>query len=110
MSMVKSIQSQTASEIALRICPKSRVFSGGEIQIFATSEQFEAFVTALVADRTKRILDALDCMDHGCRDPGFQGHENGLGDEKAGDQLQAAREELVRLVGHVKVPEPVYED
>ena len=49
-------------------------------------------------------------MDHGCRKPGFQGHENGLGDESAGNELQAAREELERLVGHVKVPEPAYED
>lgn len=33
-------------------------------------------------------------MDHGCREPGFQGHENGLGDAIAGDELQSAREEL----------------
>lgn len=77
---------------------------------YPTMAQLEAFAALSVELKSKRILDALDCMDHGCREPGFQGHENGLGDAKAGDELQAAREELVRLVGHVKVPEPVFAD
>lgn len=56
---------------------------------------------ASIANHTKRLLNALDAMDHGCREPGFRGHENGLGDSTAGDELQAAREELAALVGHV---------
>lgn len=54
---------------------------------------------------TKRLLDALDGMDRGCREPGFRGHENGLGESSAGDELQAAREELAALVGHVQAVE-----
>lgn len=76
---------------------------------YPTMAQLEAFACLSVELKSKRILDALDCMDHGCREPGFQGHENGLGDESAGNELQAAREELERLVGHEKVPEPTFE-
>lgn len=61
-----------------------------------------------IAASTKRLLAALDGMDRGCNAPGFQGHENGYG-EPAGDELQAAREELSTVVGHaaaVEVNEP----
>lgn len=49
---------------------------------------------------TRRLLAALDGMDRGCREPGFRGHQNGLGEE-SGNELQDAREELVNLIGHV---------
>lgn len=48
-----------------------------------------------------RLLTALDGMDRGCTEPGFNGHQNGYGEESAGDELQAAREGLAALVGHV---------
>ncbi len=75
-----------------------------------TDEELAILLTKIVTESSTRLLQALDCMDHGCREPGFQGHENGLGDGKAGDELQAAREELERLVGHTKVPEPTFEE
>ena len=56
-----------------------------------------------------RLLTALDGMDRGCTEPGFRGHQNGYGEESAGDELQAAREELASLMGHiaaVEVEEP----
>ena len=53
---------------------------------------------------SKRLLDALDGMDRGCTEPGFRGHENGLG-EDSGNELQEAREELVSLTGHVPIVE-----
>lgn len=59
--------------------------------------------TALAA-AIARLLAALDGMDRGCTDPGFCGHENGYG-EPAGDELQAAREALELLVGHVAAPD-----
>lgn len=91
---------ESATDIALRVCPKTRIFSGGEVQLFATSQQFEALVRELVAQRTGRLLDALDGMVRGCREPSFSRHENGLGESSAGVELQAAREELSVLVGH----------
>lgn len=48
---------------------------------------------------TKRLLVALDAMDSGCREPGFRGFQNGLG-EDSGTELQEAREELAAMVGH----------
>ncbi|MFC6281144.1 hypothetical protein [Polaromonas aquatica] len=96
---------ESAMDITLRVCPKTRVFSGGEIQMFATAAQFDNLVREIVAHHAKRILTALDGMDRGCITPGFRGHQNGYGEESAGDELEAAREELVELVGHVAVEE-----
>lgn len=48
-SEIQSQAAQSAVDIALEVCPKSRVFSGGEMQILATSEQFEALVSKLRA-------------------------------------------------------------
>ena len=79
-----------------------------ERHVFTDADLAE-FAKQVLERGTVRLLNALDCMDHGCREPGFQGHENGLGDEKAGDELQSAREELVTFVGHQAVPEPVFE-
>lgn len=101
---------ESATDIAKRICPKTRIFSGGEVQLFATSEQFETLVMTLVANRTKRLLVALDGMDLGCSEPGFRGFQNGYGEESAGNELQAAREELVALVGHVAAVEDEDDD
>lgn len=56
---------------------------------------------AIVGKAAARLLVALDGMDRGCTDPGFRGHQNGLGEE-AGNELQDAREELAELVGHVR--------
>jgi hypothetical protein len=58
-----------------------------------------------IAASTERLLAALDGMDRGCTEPGFRGHQNGYGEESAGDELQAAREELAALVGHVALEE-----
>lgn len=55
---------------------------------------------AVVEPAARRLLAALDGMDRGCREPGFRGHQNGLGEE-SGDELQDAREELAKLVGHI---------
>lgn len=103
----QSAEPETAIDIALRVCTKARTFSDGEIQMFATAEQFDTFVREVVAMHTKRLLSALDCMDLGCTEPGFQGHENGYGESSAGDELQAAREDLAGLVGHVPLAEPI---
>lgn len=79
-----------------------------ERHIFTDADLAE-FAKQVLAAGTARLLNALDCMDHGCREPGFNGHENGLGDSKAGDELQAAREELAAFVEHQAVSEPVFE-
>lgn len=79
-----------------------------ERHIFTDADLAE-FAKQVLAVGTARVLNALDCMDHGCREPGFNGHENGLGDVAAGNELQAAREELEAYVRHQKVPEPVVE-
>ena len=84
--------------------------AGGRMAPQLTENELAGLVNEAVASATKRLLDALDCMDHGCRDPGFKGYENGLGDESAGNELQAAREELTAMVEHQSVPEPVFED
>lgn len=90
---------ETSIDIARRVCRKTRVFSGGEVELSATAEQFQTLVSELVARHASRLLLALDAMDRGCNTPGFRGHQNGLG-EDAGDELQAAREELTAFVGH----------
>ena len=64
-----------------------------------------AQLEATVGKMSGRILAALDGMDRGCTEPGFRGHQNGYGEESAGDELQAAREELAALVGHVAAVE-----
>lgn len=49
------LQQESDLEMAVRICgPKTRIFSGGEIQLFATSAQFEEFVRQLVAKHVGR--------------------------------------------------------
>lgn len=65
-----------------------------------TLEQLETIVGKIAA----RLLAALDGMDRGCTQKGFKGHENGHG-EPAGDELEAARDELAALVGHVAAVE-----
>jgi hypothetical protein len=45
----------------------------------------------------KRLLSALDRLDEGCREPGFQGCENGSG-EMVGDEAEDARQALRDLV------------
>lgn len=44
-----------------------------------------------------RLLAALDKLDEGSREPGFAGWQNGNG-EPCGDEVEAARHELARLV------------
>lgn len=62
-------------------------------------------IEAIVGMASVRLLMALDGMDRGCTEPGFRGHQNGYGEESAGDELQTAREELAALVGHVAAAE-----
>lgn len=44
-----------------------------------------------------RLLDALDRLDHGSREPGFRGWENGYG-EPCGDEVEDARQAMAALV------------
>lgn len=46
-----------------------------------------------------RLLTALDKLDEGCNCPGFNGWQNGHG-EDVGDEAQAAREALEAITGH----------
>jgi len=66
---------------------------------------FETEVRTFLAAHTSRLLAALDGMDRGCVEKGFQGQQNGYGEPNAGDELQAARDELAALVGHVAAAE-----
>lgn len=75
-----------------------------ERHVFTDADLLE-LIAGVLSVSTKRLLTALDGMDRGCREPGFRGHENGLGESSAGDELQDAREELVALVGHVPAAE-----
>ena len=43
-----------------------------------------------------RLLDALDRLDHGSREPGFRGWENGHG-EPCGDEVEDARQALAAV-------------
>ena len=43
-----------------------------------------------------RLLDALDRLDHGSREPGFRGWENGNG-EPCGDEVEDARQALAAV-------------
>lgn len=43
-----------------------------------------------------RLLDALDRLDHGSREPGFRGLENGYG-EPCGDEVEDARQALAAV-------------
>lgn len=79
-----------------------------ERHVFTDADLVE-FAKQVLTRGTLRLLNAMDCMNHGCREPGFQGHENGLGDETAGNELQQARDELAAYVEHQAVPEPVFE-
>lgn len=101
-----------ARQIAETIVPSVAIAKNvlGAWCVTLTQTELASLMTNVVTKSSTRLLNALDCMDHGCREPGFKGWENGLGDEKAGDELQAAREELGVLVGHAPVPEPVFED
>ena len=92
-------------DIALWACSDSRVFDNGDILLSATESQFDNLVRCLVQKHVAKILAALDRMDHGCTVPGFRGFEDGYGDGSAGDELQDAREELEKLVGHIAVAE-----
>ena len=60
-------------------------------------------------DRLKAIeaaacdfLKTMDRMDEGCENPGFRGWQNGHG-EPCGDDAQAARETLARLLFNHKI-------
>lgn len=106
------ITASTARQMAEAATPPTAIAKNvlGAWCVTLTDVELSRLLTNAVTESSTRLLNALDCMDHGCREPGFQGHENGLGDESAGNELQAAREELGRLVGHIKVPEPTFED
>ena len=43
-----------------------------------------------------RLLGALDRLDHGSREPGFRGWENGYG-EPCGDEVEDARQALAAV-------------
>lgn len=46
---------ESEMEIAVRTCgPKTRIFSGGEIQLFATAEQFNELVRQIVEKHAVR--------------------------------------------------------
>ena len=109
MAGITSTQARQMAEAMLPSVAIAKNALGGWA-VTLTEAELAALLTKAGTHSTTRLLNALDCMDHGCREPGWRGHENGLGDEKAGDELQEAMEELVLLVGHEKVPEPVYED
>ena len=96
--------SQDPVDVALRVCShkNSRTFSGSEIHIHATSEQFDEMVKQLVANKVGRLLTALDILDHGCAKPGFKDWQNGHG-TPVGDEVQAALDELTAFVDHVAV-------
>lgn len=52
---LEALRSESDQELAVRMCsPKSRIFSGGEIQLVATSQQFEELVRALVAKHSSK--------------------------------------------------------
>jgi hypothetical protein len=104
-------QQETATELALRICAgkPTRAFSGGEVLLFATAEQFDALVKQLVAQKVGRLLNALDVLDHGCAKPGFRQWQNGHG-APVGDEVQDALDELSIFVGHIKVEEEADEE
>lgn len=105
-----SIALKSDIDIALWSCSDSRLFENGDILLSATESQFDNLVRCLVQKHVAKILAALDRMDHGCTVPGFRGFENGYGDGSAGDELQDAREELERLVGHVAAEEVTLPD
>lgn len=56
----------------------------------ATYTVTAAQLQAVVARATARLLAAMDGMDRGCMPWGFRGHQNGYGEESAGDELQTA--------------------
>lgn len=68
---------------------------------YPIAAQLETFAMLVLTDKCKRLLVAMDGLDRGCTEPGFRGFQNGYGEESAGDELQAAREELAILVGHI---------
>jgi len=50
---------ESEMEMAVRICgPNSRIFSGGEIQLFATAEQFNELVREIVEKHAGRASAA----------------------------------------------------
>lgn len=50
-----SMTQESEMEMAVRICgPKTRIFSGGEIQMFATAEQFNELVRSIVKKHAGR--------------------------------------------------------
>lgn len=84
--------------------------AGGALLPQLTANELAGIVNEALMVHTKRLLTALDGMDLGCTEPGFNGFENGYGDSSAGDELEAARQELVALVGHVPAVEEVTQD
>jgi hypothetical protein len=104
-------QQETATELALRICAgkPTQAFSGGEVLLFATAEQFDELAKQLVAQKIGRLLNALDILDHGCAKPGFRQWQNGHG-APVGDEVQDALDELSTFVGHIKVEEELGEE
>lgn len=92
---------------------KAAIESGAELSLAyeidgaiqpATYAVTMAQLEFIVGKATARLLAAIDRMDRGCREPGFRGRQNGLGEE-SGNELQEAREELELLVGHVALVE-----
>jgi hypothetical protein len=80
-----------------------------ERHVFSDADLIE-FAKEVLSKGTTPLLNAMDRMDHGCREPGWRGHDNGLGDTTAGDELQDALDKLRLFVNHQPVPEPALED
>lgn len=78
--------------------------AGGRMVPQLTENELAGLVIEAIAQAVSPLLKALDGMDRGCKEPGFKGHENGYG-EPVGDELQATREELAALIGHVAAVE-----
>lgn len=94
--MAKSLH-KIAIESGAELAPACEI--GGSMQPATYAVTVEQ-LGAIVGKTAGRLLTALDGMDRGCAEKGFKGHENGYG-EPAGDELDAARDELALLVGHI---------
>lgn len=78
--------------------------AGGKLVPQLTENELAGLVNEAVQAASKRLLVALDCMDRGGPPGGFQGWQNGLG-EDVGDEVEAARAELAALTGHIAAVE-----
>lgn len=78
--------------------------AGGKLVPQLTENELAGIVNEAVQLASKRLLMALDGMDRGGPPGGFQGWQNGFG-EDVGDEVEAARVELAALVGHVAAVE-----